>query len=140
MPLASERPYTYVPLVGPLDIRFVILYPSTFSSPIEISILQTSLARERPYEALSYTWGDQKTLRPISIYGQKRRVVYVTQNLEAALRHLRPIKEPRLLWIDALCINQADVNERSFQVMRMGGIFSRAKNVSISFLLKGLGI
>lgn len=131
MPLAAERPYTYLPLQGALDIRFVILQPGAFSSPIEINILHTSLARKRPYEALSYTWGDQRTLRPVTIQGRKRRFLYITENLEAALRHLRYPKAIRLLWIDALCINQSDLEERAFQVMRMGDIFSRAKNVCI---------
>ena len=61
----------------------------------------------------------------------KRQVLHVTENLAAALRHLRYTNKTRLLWIDALCINQGDVKERNLQVMRMGDIFSRAVNVCI---------
>jgi hypothetical protein len=131
MPLVAQRPYTYSPLIYAPDIRFVILHPAAFSSPIEISILQTSLTRRLPFEALSYTWGDESTLRPIAMFGVKRQVLHVTENLEAALRHLRYPNKTRLLWIDALCINQGDLEERSLQVMRMGDIFSRAVNVCI---------
>ena len=131
MPLVAERPYTYSPLSHPLDIRFVILHPATISSPIEVNILKTNLTCKPSFEALSYTWGDQRTLRPITVHGAKRQALYVTENLEAALRHLRYTDKIRLLWIDALCINQGDIKERSLQVMRMGDIFSRAANVSI---------
>jgi hypothetical protein len=131
MPLLAERSYTYLPLTHPLDIRFVILHPAAFPSPLVINIIQTNLTRKRPFEALSYTWGNGSTLRPIAINGAKRQFLYVTENLEAALRHLRHTNIIRVLWIDALCINQGDVKECSLQVMRMGDIFSMARNVCI---------
>jgi hypothetical protein len=124
MPLSAERAFSYTALINHDDIRFVILHPGAFSSPIQINITQTSLGRKRPYEALSYTWGDPKTLRPVAIRGQKRCSLYITENLEAALRHLRYTDKIRVLWVDALSINQNDLKERSLQVMRMGEIFS----------------
>jgi hypothetical protein len=117
MPLSAERAFSYTALINHDDIRFVILHPGAFSSPIQINITQT-------YEALSYTWGDPKTLRPVAIRGQKRCSLYITENLEAALRHLRYTDKIRVLWVDALSINQNDLKERSLQVMRMGEIFS----------------
>lgn len=131
MPLAAERPFTYSPLVGSRNIRFVVLHPGAFSAPIAINILQTSLSRKRPFEALSYTWGDQSTLQAVTIHGLKKRVLYVGKNLEVALRHLRDTKRTRTLWIDALCICQYDNQERSEQVMRMADIFGQASNVCI---------
>ncbi|MCJ1238485.1 hypothetical protein MMC14_006474 [Varicellaria rhodocarpa] len=78
------------------------------------------------YTALSYAWGEQIAARPIIVDG-----VYfqVTENLEAALRHLctRPdFLEGVKLWVDALCINQNDVEERNLQVLRMRNIYSQA--------------
>lgn len=61
---------------------------------------------------------------------QRPQKLPVTQNLESALRHLRNTRR-RVLWIDALSINQGDFAERSEQVMRMGIIFSQAKNVCV---------
>ena len=123
MPLAAERPYTYAPLIDPLAIRFVILHPGAFSNPVEINIIQTTLARKRPYEALSYTWGDERSLKPIAIHGQKRRVVHVTENLEAALRQLRKPKGQRILWIDAICIYVDRYQREYHRNLRFGPVF-----------------
>lgn len=53
----------------------------------------------------------------------------ITHNLDIALRHIRLANEPRLLWIDALCINQTDDEEKSRQVAMMGSIYSLASHV-----------
>lgn len=55
----------------------------------------------------------------------------VTVNLERALRHLRHPSIPRMLWIDALCIDQSNLEERSEQVDLMGLIYSKATEVRI---------
>ena len=56
------------------------------------------------------------------------QTVQVTTNLEAALRVLRA-RRFDTLWIDAVCINQADLVERGLQVTRMGLIYSKAVEV-----------
>jgi hypothetical protein len=55
----------------------------------------------------------------------------VTTNLEAALRHLRYEDRGRVLWVDALCINQRDVRERNSQVKKMRSIYTGAKKVVV---------
>jgi hypothetical protein len=55
----------------------------------------------------------------------------IAHNLAIALRHLRHAKKPRILWIDALCINQDDVSERSAEVLEMGSIYSNARQVIV---------
>ena len=54
----------------------------------------------------------------------------VTRNLYKALKHLRRIFRPRVLWIDALCIHQSDFQERADQVGIMGDIYSQAISVT----------
>src|SRR2546430_2351964 len=76
------------------------------------------------YEALSYAWGDPNIRQPISVNGKMMRV---TSNLYSALRTLRKADEDRVFWVDALCINQDDVQERSKQVQRILAIYKRAK-------------
>jgi hypothetical protein len=82
------------------------------------------------YEALSYAWGD---IGPdpeyIILEGQQ---ILVRPNLSTALRGLQYESVSRIMWIDALCINQDDDKEKGDQVARMGEIYRRAKRVVIS--------
>jgi hypothetical protein len=55
----------------------------------------------------------------------------VTRNLDAALRQLRHSLEARIMWIDAVCINQEDPKERSEQVNKMKSIYQKASRVAI---------
>jgi len=75
------------------------------------------------YEALSYVWGDPPSTAEISVNGH---TIKVRQNLEDALLALRLSDTERVMWIDALCINQDDIQERSAQVSRMPAIYQRA--------------
>lgn len=85
------------------------------------------------YETLSYTWGDGTRKVPILI---DEREFMVTTNLRDALRHLRFTTSFRRvtefpLWIDAICINQEDSDERDAQVRRMKTIYEQAERVII---------
>jgi Heterokaryon incompatibility protein (HET) len=62
--------------------------------------------------------------------GDNRRLA-VTQNLAEALRYLRYGKTLRILWVDAICINQKDLSERSKQVKRMNDIYLKARRVVV---------
>ncbi|KAF2686590.1 hypothetical protein K458DRAFT_280689, partial [Lentithecium fluviatile CBS 122367] len=55
----------------------------------------------------------------------------VTTNLESGLRHLRYRFQPRILWIDALCINQRDMAEKERQVRMMGQLYKNAERVHV---------
>ncbi|KAF2963712.1 hypothetical protein GQX73_g9865 [Xylaria multiplex] len=74
------------------------------------------------YEALSYVWGPlefrQKILVEENSFG-------ITENLQCALQHLRHGIEDRIVWVDAICINQGDIAERNHQVTLMKEIYSR---------------
>lgn len=83
-----------------------------------------------PFVALSYVWGDLEDTLPLDISGC---TFQVTRNLDEIIHHLSASKFDQLLWIDALCINQRDLRERTSQVALMGDIYSRAKYV-LAFL------
>lgn len=85
------------------------------------------------YEALSYTWGDLKKSHSIEINGRR---MMVTVNLFRALWHLRSPNRDRILWIDAICIDQENWKERGHQVQQMASIYKKAEQVVIWF---GLG-
>ena len=79
------------------------------------------------YIALSYVWGNPGERRDIRLDGHQ---FSVTLNLYYALLHLRDSLEVRRMglsvWIDAICINQDDLDERGAQVKKMNIIYSQA--------------
>ncbi|KAH6838985.1 heterokaryon incompatibility, partial [Alternaria alternata] len=75
------------------------------------------------YVGLSYAWGDAQIRRPILV-GNK--VFHATENLAVALEHLQEKDKTITFWIDAICIDQSNSNEKSVQVQRMGDIFASA--------------
>ncbi|KAL2272349.1 hypothetical protein FJTKL_06792 [Diaporthe vaccinii] len=84
------------------------------------------------YEALSWCWGQEVKDRAIRVYeGGKYYRLPVTRDLTLALKYLRHPHAERILWIDALCINQANHEERNHQVQMMARIYSGAKQACI---------
>jgi hypothetical protein len=87
------------------------------------------------YEALSYVWGTETDPSFVTIRGKRARLgsshLSITQNLAEAMRYLRQEHKSRVLWIDAICINQKDLAERSVQVGRMGDIYRNATQVDV---------
>lgn len=83
------------------------------------------------YEALSYTWGDGKRTAHIELNGVSKEV---SCELEAALRMLQRLPETQYgmkYWIDALCIQQDNIEEKNFQVKRMKNIYGTARSVVV---------
>jgi hypothetical protein len=87
-----------------------------------------SLSEDVYYEAVSYTWGDLSNLRPITLAGFDW---HVTNNLEIALQHFRYRHAVRRLWVDSLCINQQDNQERLHQVNLMRFVYQNAGRVLV---------
>ncbi|KAF2120291.1 heterokaryon incompatibility protein-domain-containing protein [Lophiotrema nucula] len=80
------------------------------------------------YEALSYTWGGSYKPQDVTIDG---KLMLVTTNLFRALQHLRCRNRDRILWIDAICIDQTNEKERGHQVQQMTDIYRTAERVLI---------
>lgn len=90
------------------------------------------------YDALSYCWGSHSSQDAPSLelsiegMGERRTIAFaITQNLHSALRQLRLEHRTRTLWIDYICINQIDIEERGQQVALMGEIFEAVGSVCI---------
>jgi hypothetical protein len=92
--------------------------------------LQLCNIRQGPpeYEALSYVWGTSKERVDIICNGQ---AIKITRNLGEALQRVRLGDRPRLIWADALCINQRNIEERGHQVRLMSLIYRNASKVLI---------
>ena len=101
------------------------LNPSDLSAVLET----VSLDDGPKYTALSYTWGTEMSSGAgIALKGQGQTWRQpITKNLQVVLEHLCTGEEPVTLWIDALCINQADVKEKSHQITLMKDVYSRAE-------------
>ncbi|KAE9369872.1 HET-domain-containing protein [Stipitochalara longipes BDJ] len=111
------------------EIRLIRLLPGRGREQIRCVMFHSSLdSSDVSYEALSYTWGSKLFLGKISLNG---RPFSVTSNLRAALGRLRHEDESRLLWVDAICIDQSNLSERSKQVGLMKRIYSQASHVLV---------
>lgn len=115
-------------LMKPTDFRLIRLLPGHHDDPIVCEILRLNLEDHPPYEAVSYTWGDQSRMAPIFTQAGP---LQVTHNCKAALLDLRDRNQDRQLWIDAICINQTDNAEKNHQVPLISTIYSKAKRVLI---------
>jgi ankyrin repeat protein len=96
--------------------------------PIECHLFDACLDYTIEYEALSYTWGDLDQPYNISLNDSP---MSVTVNLFQALWALRYPDRDRIVWVDAICINQEDVKERGHQVAQMTSIYKNAEKVVV---------
>ncbi|KAI7183713.1 hypothetical protein KC363_g8084 [Hortaea werneckii] len=123
--------YQYPPLLDnskSKSFRLLSLLPGDFEAPLCCRIQNFTLDHAPPYEALSYVWGQKDGRGPLAC---NSGLLYVKHNLEQALFALRWPDRPRFLWVDAVCINQKDYEERAQQVRIMRQIYARAERVVI---------
>lgn len=124
--------YKYSSLRTANSIRLLSLFPAEGASSIHISLAEVRLREANPYEALSYAWAtEQGDCERSSQIRCDSGYIWVTKNCEAALRRLRKRDIERLLWVDAICINQEDVEERGHQVGIMRDIYRNATGTLI---------
>ncbi|KAM0080391.1 hypothetical protein ACKRZS_007486 [Fusarium odoratissimum] len=116
-------------VLGPAQIRLLHLLPAPENNDsIECRLEVVALEEDPVYEALSYCWGDSSQLQEIKCNNE---AFQVTENLLSALQHLRNEHSERTLWIDAICINQKDLEERQSQVKLMKDIYTKSQRVVI---------
>ena len=127
--LCSTEPYQYSPLKHDRDIRLLYLLPGSGKAPLSCSLRIVSLLELPVYEAISYTWGEPIFSASIECFSKGQ--LPITENLSKALFHLRLADRIRVLWVDAICINQQDLIERSHQVTLLRDTFERAENVIV---------
>ncbi|KAI6090564.1 HET-domain-containing protein [Hypoxylon rubiginosum] len=127
--------YDYEPLGTDDEIRLVTLDPATSEEdPLRCSITNYRRgAKAVDYYAVSYVWGEPVFSQNLEIRHSDDDVSYlkITSNVDALLQRLRALNILRHIWIDAICLNQADENEKAQQIPVMGRIFKEAKGVHI---------
>ena len=132
--LLAMTSYQYQPLDTEAEcIRLIYMLPAETSTDIRVDIVHTRLTKEDvpKYEALSYAWGESDTPEVIYVGQEGDVTIAVTRSLYQALPHLRYRDQRRVLWVDAICVDQQNLKERSLQVERMGDIYSLAERVIV---------
>jgi hypothetical protein len=103
-----------------------LMYPTRHQF-YHCTLKHVSLDDAPKYEALSYTWGVSEPTTQIIVDGQP---FWITRNLAAALHHLTGHRD-LILWVDAICINQKDNAEKSWQVRQMQQVYQQANRVLV---------
>jgi len=129
-------PNRYRPLL-PDSIRLLRLLPNgDEKAPIQCQLFHYSLQKSgkptHSYDALSYVWGGPDKPRFISISehnSTSRHDFPVTENLHEALSRLRHRSIERIIWVDAVCIDQENDREKEQQIQFMAKIYGQANCV-----------
>ncbi|TLS30964.1 hypothetical protein PpBr36_02813 [Pyricularia pennisetigena] len=137
----------YKPLANPYEIRVLELEPGSLKDQLKCKLHHCTIEFEhkgklysqfalstddltRPiwYTALSYRWGDPHPVRHITVDGYEMEI---TVPLFEALNHFRKPNHSVVMWIDQICINQSDNDEKSRQIPLMGRVYQHAINTLI---------
>ncbi|CAN9138147.1 unnamed protein product [Alternaria alternata] len=112
--------------------RFLVLHPGSLHDKIECHLIRpedfvpTHPDETFSYEALSYVWGGEEDPEFIVLCESR---FAITRNLAETLRYLRYTDRGRVLWVDAICINQCDEKEKEAQLLSMHWVYQSAKDV-----------
>jgi hypothetical protein len=141
--------YIYQDLAYHDDIRILKIMHGDQAAPLKCMLLPSALpaingrpssstSKMHDYFALSYCWGREEPTHPITMCDGRLQkltlsnsIFYIQENVAAALRQFRREDADVNIWIDALCINQANDDEKTAQVSRMHEIHSMADYVCV---------
>jgi hypothetical protein len=118
-----DRPLTYLPLAnGTKEFRLITLLPGEDSDLLKCLLHHADIGSNPlpQYETISYCWGDASKCSTILVNGIK---VSVPASAASALRCMRLPDSGRVVWLDAVCINQSNIDERGQQVAMMGDLY-----------------
>ncbi|KAK3906035.1 heterokaryon incompatibility protein-domain-containing protein [Staphylotrichum tortipilum] len=119
------------------EFRLLELLPGAQGEQLRghLSVAEIAASAQQ-FKALSYAWGSGSELCAILIVPPAGRpvephAVAITESLHTALIHLRDAEKPVRLWIDQICINQNNPEEKGAQVRLMGSIYAQAEQVLV---------
>ncbi|TLD31155.1 hypothetical protein PspLS_02941 [Pyricularia sp. CBS 133598] len=137
----------YKPLANPYEIRVLELEPGAATDRLKCKLRHCTIEFEHTggsytqfalssdditkpiwYTALSYRWGDPQPVRHIMVDGYEMEI---TVPLFEALNHFRNPTHSVVMWIDQICINQSDKEEKSRQIPLMGRVYQHAINTLV---------
>lgn len=123
-----NKPYTT--LSGPDYIRLldVNVRKTGFGREIIYDFRIVSLDNHSDYTAISYCWGPQTEAARLK-FSDGHHSLPLSQTLSDLFTSLQKRSAKFTVWIDALCINQEDLEEKVSQVRRIGAVFSSVREV-----------
>lgn len=114
------------PPVDGKHIRLIRVTKAEDDQTVRCEFSSWPIGSTPPYNAISYTWGDQENTAMIMLNGVETTV---RANCAYVLRQSHWHDHNGYVWIDALCINQDDIAEKNVQVAMMGDIYKHAERV-----------
>jgi Heterokaryon incompatibility protein (HET) len=138
--------FEYEPLAFDGLFRLVDLHFGSPSDDLMCTVYTERLGR-KPFTAVSYCWGSSE--RPhlmkcsdpkrieidgLNYYGPAEKptgVIKITENLRNLLLAMRTEDTYVTLWIDSICINQEDVDEKTEQVKMMSLIYDNSSSTIV---------
>ncbi|KAL6861934.1 HET domain-containing protein [Trichoderma novae-zelandiae] len=125
--------YSYSPLQGHRHIRLLRLLPDwNQNGPLRSQLFEYPMLEmgdgPHMFEALSYVWGSPE--KPHTLHVDEQPMP-ITANLYEVLMRLRDRMIERIVWIDAVCIDQTNMEERGEQIQYMAEIYSKANRVIV---------
>lgn len=108
-------------------IRVLEVRPDLYDGMIACDLEHTTT--KDAYSALSYTWGSSTEAKDVILLNGYE--FPIRRNLHAFLEHARKNHAGKVLWVDAICINQDDIEEKNRQVKMMSRIYSETKEVLV---------
>jgi hypothetical protein len=134
---ADKAGRLYEPLYKGNIIRLLEIQPGRYEDVLNFQFHYADLSKHyQRYEALSYIWGKDPFVKINGEYQDYKCTAFcdgyellISANLEKALRNLRLDNDSRIVWVDAICINQGDIPERNHQVTLMSAVYGRASRV-----------
>lgn len=118
--------FTYQPLDSLMSFRLIEVQLGAKEDPVECRLLHSHLDLQPSYEAISYAWGDATIRQDIVCNGHQ---LSITTSLHGALQWVRQEDRVRVVWADAIAINQSDDEERASQVVLMYDIYANCQRV-----------
>ncbi|KAK8139489.1 hypothetical protein PG984_002869 [Apiospora sp. TS-2023a] len=133
----NSQIYEALTLPEEQSFRLITIQPGHRLEPLSCTLQVARLLDDDEhapeYEAISYVWGSDPPSVRITVNGQS---FLVSRSLHRNMVRLRGSEKPRTVWIDAICINQSDLEERARQVRCMTQIYSFARQVVVLLLGK----
>ncbi|KAF2145870.1 uncharacterized protein K452DRAFT_102434 [Aplosporella prunicola CBS 121167] len=124
--MGSQNNYEYSPFENRRDIRLLKIT----KDPPSFDLVHANLDALPPYETLSYTWGAPAQTHNLPL-GPNGGIIGLTCSLRQALPLVSSAMQTDFIWIDQICINQNDIQERGQQVALMDDIYRLAERAII---------